>query len=106
MLHLIPEGEEDRPREPGPAAADHADQIAGSMDAAAVLQRIPEEFRVALVLADVQDLPYDEIGRILDVPVGTVKSRVHRGRLALARAMETGDDREPPGAPPPSELPS
>ncbi len=48
---------------------------------------VPEEFRVALVLADVQDLPYEEIGRILDIPLGTVKSRVHRGRIALARAL-------------------
>ena len=51
---------------------------------------VPEDFRIALVLADVQDLPYEEIARVLDVPVGTVKSRVHRGRLALARAMGIG----------------
>jgi len=77
----------------GPAAPDHADEVAGGLDAAGALARVPEEFRVAVVLADVEDLPYEEIARILDVPVGTVKSRVHRGRLALARAM--GLDREP-----------
>lgn len=71
----------------GPPVPDHADEIVGTRDAADALRRVPEEFRVALVLADVQDLAYDEIARILDVPVGTVKSRVHRGRLALARAM-------------------
>ena len=54
------------------------------------LAAVPEDFRIALVLADVQDLPYEEIARVLDVPVGTVKSRVHRGRLALARAMGIG----------------
>ncbi len=48
---------------------------------------VPDEFRVALVLADVEDLPYEQIAKILDVPVGTVKSRVHRGRIALAKAM-------------------
>jgi RNA polymerase sigma-70 factor (ECF subfamily) len=48
---------------------------------------IPEEFRTAVVLADLQDLPYEEIAKVLDVPIGTVKSRVHRGRVALARAM-------------------
>lgn len=103
MLHVVPEGEEDRPREQGPAAQDHAGSVAGSLDAAAALLQIPEEFRVALVLADVQDLPYEEIGRILDVPVGTVKSRVHRGRLALARVMAPDHPREPQDPPAPSE---
>lgn len=96
MLHLV--GDEDSPvPEPGPADPDHADEVAGTHDAAAALALIPQEFRIALVLADVQDVPYDEIARILDVPVGTVKSRVHRGRLALARAMGLG--REPGTAP-------
>lgn len=102
LLHVVSEGEDDHVREPGSPDPDHADAIAGSLDAAAALMRIPEEFRFALVLADVQDLAYDEIGRILDVPVGTVKSRVHRGRLALAKVMAS-DGREPPGPPRPSE---
>jgi RNA polymerase sigma-70 factor (ECF subfamily) len=79
--------------EAGPPAPDHADEVAGTHDAAAALARIPEEFRVALVLADVQDLPYEQIAKILDVPIGTVKSRVFRGRIALAQAI--GVDREP-----------
>jgi RNA polymerase sigma-70 factor, ECF subfamily len=82
----------------GDPVADHADEIAGTRDAAAALALVPEDFRVALVLADVQDLPYEEIAKILDVPVGTVKSRVHRGRLALARAMGLGSS-EPGEAP-------
>jgi len=73
--------------EAAPPVADHADEVAGTRDAALALATVPEEFRVALVLADIEDLPYEEIARVLDVPVGTVKSRVHRGRLALARAM-------------------
>jgi RNA polymerase sigma-70 factor (ECF subfamily) len=71
----------------GPPVQDHADEVAGTRDAAAALAEVPEDFRVALVLADVQDLPYEEIAKVLDVPIGTVKSRVHRGRLALALAM-------------------
>lgn len=81
--------------EPGPPAPDHADEVVGTLGAAEALREVPEEFRVALVLADVQDLAYEEISRILDVPVGTVKSRVHRGRLALARAMGLHTAREP-----------
>ena len=53
-------------------------------------REVPEEFRVVLVLADVQDLPYDEIAAVLDIPVGTVKSRVFRGRAALGRALGIG----------------
>jgi RNA polymerase sigma-70 factor (ECF subfamily) len=102
VLHLARDEGDDRTPEPGPPVADHADRVAGTIDAAAALALVPEEFRIALVLADVQDLPYDQIARVLDVPVGTVKSRVHRGRLALAKAL--GSRAGEPGAPPgPSE---
>jgi len=90
--------------ETGPPVADHADATAGSIDVSRALQRIPDEYRIVLVLADVQDLPYEEIARTLDVPIGTVKSRVHRGRVALARAMGLDTQpREPTSAPRSSE---
>jgi RNA polymerase sigma-70 factor (ECF subfamily) len=99
MLHVLPTGDADEPRETGPPSADHADEVSGSIDAASALASVPQEFRVALVLADIQDLPYEEIAHILEVPVGTVKSRVHRGRLAMAKAMGLGEAaaREPGG---------
>jgi RNA polymerase sigma-70 factor (ECF subfamily) len=80
---------------PEPALDDHADAVAGAHDVAAALARVPEDFRVAIVLADVHDLPYDEIAKVLDLPVGTVKSRVHRGRIALAKALGIGLPSEP-----------
>lgn len=86
LLHAVGDRDE-APPEQGPPAADHADEVAGTRDVAQALAQIPADFRTVLVLADVQDLPYDEIAKILDIPVGTVKSRVHRGRLALAKAM-------------------
>ncbi len=99
LLRMV--GDEDDPvPEMGPPHPDHADEIAGTHDAAAALALIPDEFRMVLVLADVEDLPYEQIAKILDIPVGTVKSRVHRGRLALANAMGL-QPREPdplPGA--------
>jgi len=99
--------DEDRPEpEAGPPVPDHADDVSLSQDVTAALALVPEDFRVAMVLADVQDLPYDAIAKVLDVPVGTVKSRVHRGRIALARAMGLGDDLrdgEPTGPPPTSQ---
>jgi RNA polymerase sigma-70 factor, ECF subfamily len=102
VLRLAGEDGEPLP-ETGPPEPDHADAAAGSIDAARALAQVPDEFRIVLVLADLQDLPYEQIARILDVPVGTVKSRVHRGRLALARAMglegaPTRYQREPSGA--------
>ena len=86
--------DEDAPA-PEPALDDHADAVAGAHDVAAALARVPEDFRVAIVLADVHDLPYDEIAKVLDLPVGTVKSRVHRGRIALAKALGIGAPSEP-----------
>jgi RNA polymerase sigma-70 factor, ECF subfamily len=103
MLRLV--GDEDDPLpDTGPPVPDHADATVASIEVARALQLIPEEYRVTLVLADIQDLPYEEIARVLDVPVGTVKSRMHRGRIALARAMGLdAPDREPTSAPRPSE---
>ena len=50
---------------------------------AAALGQLEEEFRVAVVLKDVEGLDYAGIAQILEIPVGTVKSRVHRGRMVL-----------------------
>jgi RNA polymerase sigma-70 factor, ECF subfamily len=89
MLHSV--GDDDGPPlEHGVPVADHADEIVGTVDVGRALAKIPEDYRVVLVLADVQDLPYDEIAKVLDIPVGTVKSRVHRGRLALSKALRIG----------------
>ncbi len=94
MLHVV--ADDGREHEPGPPVPDHADEVAGARDVAWALTRIPEEFRIALVLADVHDMAYEQIAQVLDVPIGTVKSRVHRGRLALGKAMNLGlGGREP-----------
>jgi RNA polymerase sigma-70 factor (ECF subfamily) len=64
------------------------------LDIDAALASLPVEFRTAVVLRDVCDLPYDEIAEILHVPVGTVRSRIARARSALATTWGAG--REPP----------
>ena len=87
MLHLATDDDHQREVEPGPPVPDPADALAAGIDVARALAQVPEDYRVALVLADVRDLPYEEIARVLNVPLGTVKSRVHRGRIALARAL-------------------
>ena len=60
----------------------------------AALESLPEQFRIAVLLADVEGFQYKEIAEILDVPIGTVMSRLHRGRRALQKALwEFGRER-------------
>jgi RNA polymerase sigma-70 factor (ECF subfamily) len=51
------------------------------------VEALPEQFRLAVLLADVEGFSYKEIAEILDVPIGTVMSRLHRGRKALQRRL-------------------
>ena len=53
----------------------------------AALEAIPDNFRMAVLLADVEGFAYKEIAEILDVPIGTVMSRIHRGRKALEKQL-------------------
>lgn len=52
------------------------------------LDNLSPEFRAAVVLCDIEDLSYEEVGRILGVKMGTVRSRIHRGRAALRAELE------------------
>jgi RNA polymerase sigma-70 factor, ECF subfamily len=51
------------------------------------LESLPENFRLAVLLADVEGFAYKEIAEILDIPIGTVMSRLHRGRKALQKRL-------------------
>jgi RNA polymerase sigma-70 factor (ECF subfamily) len=53
----------------------------------AALDSLPEAFRIAVLLADVEGFSYREIAEITEVPIGTVMSRIHRGRRALQKAL-------------------
>jgi RNA polymerase sigma-70 factor, ECF subfamily len=58
------------------------------------LEALPEQFRMAVLLADVEGFSYKEIAEIMDVPIGTVMSRLHRGRKALQKQLwEFGRER-------------
>ena len=52
-----------------------------------VLSSLPSEFREVLILVDVQELNYQEIADVLEIPLGTVKSRVSRARAMIRKAM-------------------
>ncbi|HEX9235476.1 MAG TPA: sigma-70 family RNA polymerase sigma factor [Actinomycetota bacterium] len=56
-------------------------------DVQSALSSLPEQFRIAVLLADVEGFSYKEIAEITDVPIGTVMSRLHRGRKALEKRL-------------------
>lgn len=72
-------------------AHEHADRLADRLRLDAALIAVPEDFRVPVVLRDVGDLEYAEIAEVLDVPVGTVKSRIARGRQMVAAQLARTD---------------
>jgi RNA polymerase sigma-70 factor (ECF subfamily) len=51
------------------------------------LEELPESFRLPVLLADVEQFSYKEIAQMLDIPIGTVMSRLHRGRKAMHKAL-------------------
>lgn len=70
--------------------ADPATDLMNRLDAEAVgraIDALPDEYRIAATLYFLQDLAYHEIAAILEVPVGTVRSRLHRGRRLLQQAL-------------------
>jgi RNA polymerase sigma-70 factor, ECF subfamily len=62
------------------------DQIPDA-DVKAALESLPENFRIPVLLADVEGFSYKEIAEIMETPIGTVMSRLHRGRKALEKAL-------------------
>jgi RNA polymerase sigma-70 factor, ECF subfamily len=58
------------------------DEMAGAIAA------LPEKFKSVVVLRDIEDMPYDEIAAVLSIPVGTVRSRLHRARSILFASLK------------------
>ena len=97
-------GTVEQPSDPGSAGAGGADPFAGvdtRLEVDSALSRLPTDFRVAVVLRDLCGLAYDEIAEVLGIPIGTVRSRIARGRSALIPVL-TSDPSEGDGNPPAS----
>ena len=58
-------------------------------DVAGAIAALPEKFRSVVVLRDIEDLPYEEIAEALEIPVGTVRSRLHRARAILFERLKS-----------------
>ena len=83
----LPEDAGDRlaSREPGPSQL--LDDRTYEADIQAALDALPPDFRVAVVLCDIEGLSYEEISELLGIKLGTVRSRIHRGRAQLRDAL-------------------
>lgn len=71
----------DAPEETGAAMEAHT-------DLERALSRLPPEFRMVLLLAEVEGMPLEEVARVMDCPVGTVKSRIFRGKERLRELLK------------------
>ena len=57
------------------------------------LAELPDDFKTIIILRDIQELSYDEISKIVEVPLGTVKSRINRGRVKLQQLLKKKGER-------------
>src|SRR6266487_584886 len=73
--------------EAGDTPEERVDQRLSQDDAVAALSAVPHDFRDVIVLVDIGDFSYADAAQILDIPIGTVMSRLHRGRRILKREL-------------------
>ncbi|SEB83696.1 RNA polymerase sigma factor SigE [Arthrobacter woluwensis] len=74
-------------------------------DIQAALDKLPIEFRTAVILCDIEGFSYDEVATALGIKLGTVRSRIHRGRALLRTALADRDPRRPATGRPQLKLP-
>lgn len=87
----LPDEEWREPADDGPLPDELLDRVTLHGDVETALATLPATFRAAVVLCDVQGLTYEEIARATNWPLGTVRSRIHRGRRMLREALSAMD---------------
>lgn len=80
-FYIVPEG-----REVDPSERAHQQEFLARVREC--VGKLPEDFRAAVVMRDMESLSYEEIGEVLQVPPGTVRSRIHRGRVLLQQMLK------------------
>ena len=90
----LPDDAHDRLPSKGSGPAEKLDSDLFDHDVQGALDALPEDFRAAVVLCDIEGMTYDEIADVLDVKLGTVRSRIHRGRSMLRKHLEHRAPRE------------
>ena len=88
LLEPLPEDDWRQPEEPGPGPEQRLEQGLLRGDVERALALLPPDFRTAVVLCDIQDLSYEEIAKATGWPLGTVRSRIHRGRRLLRQHLQ------------------
>lgn len=84
----LPEDAHDRLPARTHTPAEQVDSDSFDHDVQTALAALPEDFRAAVVLCDIEGMTYDEIADVLDVKLGTVRSRIHRGRTMLRKQLK------------------
>jgi RNA polymerase sigma-70 factor (ECF subfamily) len=95
QLHVV--GDDEAPEPVDDVSHRTVDAVADRLAIDEALAQLPDDFRIPVVMRDVGDLDYAEIALELDIPVGTVKSRIARGRRMLVERL--GNQDQPPGRP-------
>ena len=99
----LPDDDDGDPRTTADPGASPEQRVTERLTVDAALAQLPEQFRIPVVLRDVAGHDYADIAAILDLPPGTVRSRIARGRARLAGLLADGD---PGNQPPPATRPS
>ncbi len=78
------------------ADAETPDALSGllSDEVAEALERIPLDYQTVLILSDIEGYSYEEIAEFIRAPLGTIRSRIHRGRKMLAAGLEEFAEKE------------
>jgi RNA polymerase sigma-70 factor, ECF subfamily len=101
----VPDNSESGLEQLDPNSTSRFEALGDRLQLDAAIAALPPDFRAAVVLRDVADLDYEEIATVLDVPIGTVKSRIARARSALAASLGRWDGNPPATSQRPSGAP-